>query len=131
MHGLRSAILTGESPSATLVSTKERCRRGASNGSLAALAIAREERRSIDQRREDRHFGVVDRAIVVFRRKKLLVKVINLSGGGMMIESDIVPRIGEEVAIEIEGFDRIGAAVCWVKKGRIGLDLGEGSISLG
>jgi hypothetical protein len=131
MHGLRSAILSGEAASSALVTSKERCRRQTSGGSLTELRIPREERRITNQRREDRHWGVVDRAMVVFRRKKLLVKVINVSSGGIMIESEIMPRIGESVAVEFEGFDRLQGIVRWVKQGRIGLDLGEGSIDLG
>ncbi|HEX9931679.1 MAG TPA: PilZ domain-containing protein [Allosphingosinicella sp.] len=133
MHGLRSAILSGESASASLLSNKERCRRQAAEagGSLTALRIAREERRATNQRREDRHWGVVDRAILVFRRKKLLVKVVNVSSSGIMIEADIVPRIGEAVGVEFEGFNRLQGVVRWIKQGRIGLDLGDGSIDLG
>ena len=131
MHGLRSAILSGEAASASLVSTKERCRRKAGGGSLTSLEIPREERRSTDQRREDRHWGIVDRAMLVFRRKKLLVRVVNVSSSGIMIEADIMPRIGEKVAVEFEGFDRLEGVVRWIRGGRIGLDLGEGRIDLG
>ena len=131
MHGLRSAILSGEAASKALVSSKEGCRRQTGGPSLTELRIPREERRATNQRREDRHWGVVDRAMIVFRRKKLLVKVVNVSSGGIMIESEIVPRIGESVAVEFEGFDRLQGIVRWVKQGRIGLDLGEGSIDLG
>ena len=131
MHGLRSAILSGESASASLVSTKEACRRKTGGGSLTSLQIAREERRATDQRCEDRHWGIVDRAILVFRRKKLLVRVVNVSSSGIMIEADIMPRIGEKVAVDFEGFDRLEGVVRWIKGGRIGLDLGEGSIDLG
>lgn len=131
MHGLRNAIRSGESASATLISTKESCRRQRGGGSLAELEIARAERRITDQRREDRHWGVVDRAIIVFRRKKLLVRVVNVSSSGIMIESEIVPRIGETVGVQFEGFERLQAVVRWVKQGRIGLDVGEGSIDLG
>jgi hypothetical protein len=131
MHGLRSAILSGEAASSSLITTKERCRRQTSGGSLTELRIQREERRVTNQRREDRHWGVVDRAMIVFRRKKLLVRVINVSSGGIMIESEIVPRIGEAVGVEFEGFSRLQGIVRWVKQGRIGLDLGEGSIDLG
>ena len=130
MHGVRSAILSGEAASASLVSTKERCRRK-SGGSLTSLEIPREERRSTDQRREDRHWGIVERAMLVFRRKKLLVRVVNVSSSGIMIEAEIMPRIGEKVAVEFEGFDRLEAVVRWIRGGRIGLDLGEGSIDLG
>lgn len=133
MHGLRNAILSGEGASHTLVSTKESCRRqnGDSQGSLARLMIHRAERRTTNQRREDRHWGVVDRALVVFRRKKTLVKVVNISTSGLMIESDIVPRIGETLFVEFEGFSRLEGTVCWVKQGRIGLDVGEDAIALG
>ena len=130
MHAVRSAILSGESASAALVSSKERCRR-TSGGSLTSLEIARAERRATDQRREDRHWGVVDRAMLGFRRKKLLVRVVNVSSGGIMIEADIIPRIGESVTVEFEGFERLQGVVRWVKAGRIGLDLGDGSIDLG
>ena len=131
MHGLRSAIQSGEAASASLVSTKEACRRKARGGSLTGLEIPREERRATDQRSEDRHWGIVDRAILVFRRKKLLVRVVNVSSSGIMIEADIMPRIGEKVAVDFEGFDRLEGVVRWIKGGRIGLDLGEGSIDLG
>jgi len=130
MHGLRSAIQSGEAASASLVSTKEACRRK-SGGSLTSLEIPREERRSTDQRREDRHWGVVDRAMLVFRRKKLLVRVVNVSSSGIMIEADIMPRIGEKVTVDFEGFDRLEGVVRWIRGGRIGLDLGDGSIDLG
>ncbi len=47
-----------------------------------------------------------------------------------MIESDIMPRIGEAVGLEFEGFDRLDAVVRWIRQGRIGLDVGEGAIDL-
>ncbi|HEX8645036.1 MAG TPA: PilZ domain-containing protein [Allosphingosinicella sp.] len=131
MHGLRSAILSGEAASTTLVTSKERCRRQSEGGSLTGLRIPREERRNTDQRREDRHWGVVDRAMIVFRRKKLLVRVVNVSPGGIMIEADIVPRIGEGLAVQFDGFEGLQGIVRWVKQGRIGLDLGDGSIDVG
>ena len=131
MHGLRSAILSGESASAKLLSTKESCRRQREGGSLADIPIPRVERRTTDQRREERHWGIVDRAILVFRKKKLLVRVVNVSSSGIMIESEIVPRIGEAMGVQFEGFERLQGVVRWVKQGRIGLDVGEGSIDLG
>jgi hypothetical protein len=48
-----------------------------------------------------------------------------------MIESGIVPRIGEVIGLEFQGFDRLEAVVRWVKKGRIGLDVGGGTINFG
>ncbi|HEX8640461.1 MAG TPA: PilZ domain-containing protein [Allosphingosinicella sp.] len=133
MHEFRSAILSGDVKSALdPVSRKESCRRRNGVGpSLIEIAIPREERRITNQRREDRFHGVVDRATLVFRRKKTLVRVVNISSSGVMIESGILPRIGEKVGVEFEGFDRLEGSVCWVKQGRIGIDVGEGSIDLG
>ena len=75
--------------------------------------------------------GAVERATIIFRRKKSLVPVVNISGSGVMIESGIMPRIGEKIGLEFEGFDRLEAVVRWVRKGRIGLDVGEGTIKFG
>jgi hypothetical protein len=132
MHELRSAILTGDVKAALdPVSKKEGCRRNGASPSLIGIAIPRVERRVTDQRREDRFHGVVERATIVFRRKKTLVKVVNVSPSGLMVESSIMPRIGEPIALEFEGFDRIEGVVRWVRQGRIGLDVGEGAIDLG
>lgn len=131
MHELRTAIVNGDVQSALdPVSRKEKCRREG-GGSLVDIPIPREERRTTNQRREDRFHGVVDRATLVFRRKKALVKVVNVSGSGVMIESNLELRIGEKVGLDFEDFDRLQAVVRWVKKGRIGLDVGEGAIELG
>jgi hypothetical protein len=131
MNEFRSALAKGEvAPSQSLVA-KEKCRRGSIEASLAAILIPRAERRTTNQRREDRYRGIVDRATLRFRRKKLLVKVVNVSEGGLMIEAPVAPRIGEQVGVEFEGFEPLAGTVCWVRDGRIGLDVGEGAIALG
>ena len=132
MHEFRTAILTGDVKAALdPVSRKERCRRQNGGPTLIDIPIPREERRATNQRREDRFHGVVDRATLVFRRKKSLVRVVNVSPSGVMIESNIIPRIGETVGLEFEDFDRLEAVVRWVKQGRIGLDVGDAAIDLG
>lgn len=132
MHEFRTAILTGDAtPIQGPVARKERCRRQNGEPTLVDIPIQREERRTTNHRREDRFHGVVDRATIVFRRKKTLVRVVNVSGSGVMIESNIMPKIGETVGLEFEDFDRLEAVVRWVKQGRIGLDVGEGAIDLG
>jgi hypothetical protein len=131
MHELRTAILTGDV--ATLqnpVARKERCRRQSATGSLIAVSIPRVERRTTNQRREDRFPGVVERATIIFRRKKRLVRVVNLSRGGAMIECNILPMIGEEIGLEFENGERVSATVRWVREGRVGLDAGESAIEL-
>jgi hypothetical protein len=132
MHEFRNALQAGDARmSQGPISRKEKCRRAGAGATLVDIAIAREERRKTNQRREDRFQGAVERATLVFRRKKSLVKVVNISGGGVMIESAIMPRIGETVGLEFEGFDRITAVVRWIRQGRIGLDVGEDAIEVG
>ena len=131
MHDFRTAILNGRvSPPKGPVARKSSCRRQATEATLVNVPIPREERRTTNQRREDRFLNVVEGATLVFRRKRLPVEVVNVSGSGVMIECDIMPRIGEVVGLEFESFERLKAVVRWVKRGRIGLDVGEGAIDL-
>jgi len=132
MHELRTAILTGDVDKVlNPVTRKEGCRRREAGPSLVDIPIPREERRVTNQRCEDRFHGVVERATIVFRGKRTLVPVVNVSESGAMIESAIVPRIGETIGLLFDGFERIDGVVRWVKQGRIGLDVGEGAIDLG
>lgn len=132
MNEFRAAVSKGEvAQMMSPVTDKEKCRRARVEGSLAAILIPRVERRTTNQRREDRYRGIVDRATLLFRRKKVLVKVVNISESGMMVEASIEPRIGEQMMVEFEGFEPLRGVVRWVREGRIGLDVGEGAISLG
>ena len=131
MHETRTAILAGDiKRGQNPAPSPESCRRRKSaEATLVDVAIPREQRRVTNQRQENRFDGVVKRAIVIFRRRTSIVRVVNVSGGGVMIESRIMPRIGEAVWLKFEGFDKVEAIVRWVKKGRIGLDVGEGTIN--
>ena len=132
MHELRTATPAGDVKHDQKSDSEERGRRPKGDeANLADIAIPRVARRRANQRQENRFDGVVKRATIIFRRRKLLVRVVNISGGGVMIESGIMPRIGEVIGLEFEGFDRLDAVVRWVKKGRVGLDVGEGTINLG
>jgi hypothetical protein len=92
---------------------------------LAGDLIPRAQQRLIDQRCEERHEGLVDRAVVTFREQDYLVPVVNISSRGTMIESDFVPRIGENVIIQFDNCTRIHAFVRWVRGGNIGLNFGH------
>lgn len=130
MNEFRAALGRGQAARAfSSGAARERCRRR-SGASLAGFMIPRAERRHANQRREDRYTGVVERATLHYRHKTILVKVINLSSGGAMIEAPILPRIGEIVALELNGHPAVGACVRWVRAGRVGLDCGEGAFIL-
>jgi hypothetical protein len=92
---------------------------------LVGKLIPRAQPRLTEQRSEPRHQDLVDRAVIVFRGQDHLVPVVNISSRGTMIESDIVPRIGETVLIQFENCCRIHGFVRWVRDGRVGLNFGH------
>ncbi|MFL6844150.1 MAG: PilZ domain-containing protein [Allosphingosinicella sp.] len=123
MHELRSTILSGETPPSSPVAHKAKAKKeGAGAGGLTKIAIKRQEARITNQRAEDRHFGVVERSIVVFRRRKHEVGVVNVSSRGAMIVADIEPRIGEKIDIQFSDENRTRCVVRWIRDGRIGLE---------
>lgn len=95
------------------------------NLGLAGTIIPRAQPRQVDQRSEERHEGLVERAVIHFRGQEYLVPVLNISSRGTMIESDIMPRIGEAVIVQFENCARIHAFVRWVAGGRVGLNFGH------
>jgi hypothetical protein len=128
MHGLRSAILAGEKgAAASPPSTEEACRRkGARDPSRPPAAERiREDRRVAAQRRNPRHREIVERATIVYERKRSLAQVVNLSASGLTIESAIAPEIGETILVELPSGD-VEGVVRWLKKGRIGLVVESG-----
>lgn len=85
----------------------------------AAPALALVEKRS-----EPRHEGLVEYATLCFRTREFRVPVVNISSRGTMIESDLVPRLGESVAIRFDGCSPVYAFVRWIRDGRLGLNFG-------
>jgi len=92
---------------------------------LVSIFIPREQGRIVDHRCEERHSGLVERARIYFRGESFDVKVVNISSRGTMIESDLTPRLGENVVVEFEDCSRIHAFVRWIREGRIGLNFGH------
>jgi hypothetical protein len=85
-----------------------------------AAAAGTTERRS-----EERYEGLVDSATIWFRGIGHKVPVLNISSRGTMVESDIVPRLGETVLVEFPECSRIHAFVRWAREGRLGLNFGH------
>ena len=92
---------------------------------LANVRIDREEPRLVEQRSEERHEGLIDKAVVHFRGEPYPVPVVNISSRGTMIESTLHPRIGETMIVEFDQCSRMHAFVRWIRDGRIGLNFGH------
>ena len=91
---------------------------------LSGEMVIRTERRTADQRSEQRREDLVDCSTLLFRGASYVVPVINISTRGAMIESDIEPRLGESVIIRFDGCSPIYAFVRWAREGRLGLNFG-------
>lgn len=93
--------------------------------SLAGIPIRRGRNRNVEQRSEERFDDIVDNAVIYFRGEQHKVRVVNISSRGTMIETDLVPRLGEPVLVQFEACSRIQAFARWCRDGRIGLNFGH------
>ncbi|MDP8994123.1 MAG: PilZ domain-containing protein [Pseudomonadota bacterium] len=123
MHEMRNILTSGGR--ATLLAKRAPREKKGAGASLSGVAIPRSEARSWNQRREERHLNVAERAEVLFRRRKYEVAVVNVSKHGAMIECALEPRIGERMQISFEGCNRTECTVRWLRDTRIGLEFSQ------
>jgi hypothetical protein len=95
---------------------------------LAGIAITRQESRKTNQRREDRHVNLAEKAVITFRRKRIEVDVVNVSSHGVMIERELEPRLGERIELRFADCNRTLCSVRWVKGRRIGLEFASETV---
>jgi hypothetical protein len=93
----------------------------ASSFFLTGGMIPRSESRSIDERAELRVPAVSGTAVLEFRGRKHVVRLINVSGCGAMVIFPHIPNIGERLPLQLLDRGAVSAQVRWVKDGRIGL----------
>ena len=83
--------------------------------------IPRTAKRSIDERTEVRHAAISSTAVLDFRGRKHVVRLVNISSSGAMVIFPHVPNIGERMVIQLLDRGVVSSQVRWVKDGRIGL----------
>src|ERR1043165_6621791 len=88
---------------------------------LDGAMIPRSEQRHIDERMEARHAAVSSTAVLEFRGRKHVIRLINISPSGAMIIFPNTPNIGERLTLQLLDRGLVSAQVRWVKEGRIGL----------
>jgi len=120
MNHFRKEIFSGDPIEGQLLGTKRPRSRGAS--ALSDVAVKRAEARRADSRGSDRHRLTAQSVTVLYKRKKYAVDLINLSGGGAMIEAPLSPKLWERIVVDFGETGRLEAAVRWVRGGRIGLE---------
>ena len=93
----------------------------ASSYSLDGSMIPRSESRTIDERDEARYPASSSTAVMQFRGRKHVVRLINVSKSGAMVIFPHTPNIGEKLPLQILDHGLLTAQVVWVKDGRLGL----------
>jgi hypothetical protein len=83
--------------------------------------IPHTDKRTIDDRSEDRHPPLSSTAVLEFRGSKHVVRLINLSPSGAMVLFSHMPNIGERLALQLLERGTVSTQVRWVRDGRIGL----------
>jgi hypothetical protein len=123
MNKLRQQILAGElSERRSLLGTKRKKGADADAG-LTSVEIPREETRRTDNRGGgDRHRLPDQQVKVKHKRKFHSVQLINLSGGGAMIEGALKPNLWDRVELHLHKDGAIECAVRWMRGNRIGLE---------
>ena len=83
--------------------------------------IPRSATRTIDEREETRHAAVSSTAVLDFRGRKHVIRLVNISSSGAMVIFPYIPNIGERLSLQLLDRGVVSAQVRWVKQGRIGL----------
>jgi hypothetical protein len=96
--------------------------RGAKADELDSVAVAREARRTSNSRGEDRHRLTGERAMLTYKRRKIEVELLNLSGGGAMVSGPFEPLLWDRVYLRLGENGTIECAVRWIRGGRVGLE---------
>lgn len=93
----------------------------ASSPFLDGSMIPRTETRSIDERGEPRNAAISSTAVLDFRGRKHVVRLVNISSSGAMVIFPHIPNIGERLTVQLLDRGIVSSQVRWVKDGRIGL----------
>ena len=122
MNIFRSSVTSGKSVQLTEPLLGAKKRDGDHAHRLDEVTVQREASRIANHRDDDRHRLQGERAWVHFRGESVNVELINLSGGGAMIATDIKPRMWERLDLVLGEHGALECAVRWIRGDRIGLE---------
>ena len=123
MNSFRSALDKGAGlhPSGPTMPSKKPSGATEDKG-LHSIPVAREEVRSVNHRDDDRHRLQAEQAVIRVGAKRHSVELINLSGGGAMIRTDVALDMWQKLFLLLGDCEPVEAAVRWIRGDRIGLE---------
>lgn len=99
--------------------------KGAKADNLLSVATPRHERRAANHRLGDRHRLVNETVRLAWNGADHEVELINLSGGGAMVQAAIQPLLWDAVTLYLGPNGTVDCAVCWRRDDRIGLQFAD------
>ena len=120
MNSFRESI-TGSRPAGPVMATKP-ARKALEENGRGGLSVTRSESRTNNQRSESRQVLTAEEARLFVGRKSYVVDLLNLSGGGAMIRTNVPLKLWKTVQLELGGSDCVECAVRWINGDRIGLE---------
>lgn len=120
MNTFRDSIAGGRVASGPVMPAKQS--RLAEADGLKAVAVPRTESRTTNQRGEDRQILGTGEARLFVGRKAFVVDLLNLSGGGAMVTTNVPLKLWQRVQLELAEGDGVECAVRWIKGDRVGLE---------
>ena len=123
MNSFRSALDKSEGlhPSGPLMPGKKPSGATEAKG-LDSVPVPRETSRTVNHRDDDRHRLQAEHATLRVGRKNHQVDLINLSGGGAMIGTDVALPMWQKVHLGLGDCAPVECAVRWIRGDRIGLE---------
>ena len=122
MNDFRSRILSGDASRARSLLREKAPRNKGAGDSLEAVEVPRSASRTANHRDNDRYRLPDEVVFARYGRKRHEARLINLSGGGAMIEAPFRPEIWDRVDLELGRGGAIECAVRWIRGERIGLE---------
>lgn len=122
MNKFRSSILGGKSAAIVNPVVAQKHGSEAVGDDLASVGIPRDAARIANHRDDDRHRLQGESASIRYKDVVHDVELVNLSGGGAMISSEIKPRMWDRVDLILGEGAAIECAVRWLRNDRIGLE---------
>ena len=89
--------------------------------SLEGGMIPRTVKRMFDQRAEPRLNAESQTAVLGYRGRNHVVRLLNISPSGAMVVFPLTPHIGEEISLQMLEQGQVYGHVMWVRDGRIGI----------
>jgi hypothetical protein len=89
---------------------------------LQSINVSRDAQRRSNDRTTDRHRLSDELARITYNGSDLEVELVNLSGGGAMVEGAFEPLLWDRVDLHLGNHGTIECAVRWIREGRVGLE---------